>query len=64
MTAGAEAAVQIVDLPNESHMHYWRLLTLAVEKTVLNMLWILWKIVFMWHCVYKVTFHGTFIHFL
>jgi len=52
MTAGAEAAVQIVDLPNESHMHYWRLLTLAVEKTVLNMLWILWKIVFMWHCVY------------
>jgi len=38
MRAGAEAAVQIVNLPNTSHMHYCRLLTLAVEKTMLNML--------------------------
>jgi len=52
MTAGAESVVQIVNLPNISHVHVWRLLTLAVEKTVLDMLWILWKIVFMWHSVY------------
>jgi len=56
LTAGADAAVHIVNLPNTSHVNYWRLLTLSVEKTVLNMLWILWKIVFMCTLCIKLPF--------